>query len=378
MTKTDISQILEGFTKLTETARRAVGTGIRDPFDLGVYAHIKMEANWSTGIYHGTAQGIAYKFGNLSLEKRVQRSMSKLRAAKLINYPPGNGRRGGYDVLVDEFEITLGRWKGAVLDAWQHGIKAQPAYVEKAENGQSTGRERAEDGQEENGEQAENGHNQDVSILYQDVLDEPAERSAARPVPLHNRQDEKDKGKDSGRAPTPQVSSVLSIPIDPLIIDTPWEQKNEDAFITWKCSYGLPYDLADFLLIDAKYGERIGTVLEGHADLPLIIKWARFISKDFRDLSDTTELREEFSHILSKLTNYIRFGDLTPRKLIKRIDDVFVPTFMFGEDEPSEQDKLEEEYINECDERDTEMDLLYPWAEDDARQDQSDFYAWEN
>ena len=44
--------ILEGFAKLPDTVRRAVGGRIKDPFDLGVYAHLRMEAKWSTGIYH--------------------------------------------------------------------------------------------------------------------------------------------------------------------------------------------------------------------------------------------------------------------------------------------------------------------------------------
>ena len=76
--------ILEGFTKLTDTVRRAVGRGIKDPFDLGVYAHLKMEADWSTGIYHGTALTIAYRFGNLKLHPKIKRSTLRLRKSRLI------------------------------------------------------------------------------------------------------------------------------------------------------------------------------------------------------------------------------------------------------------------------------------------------------
>src|ERR1039458_9309167 len=87
--------ILGGFTKLTETVRRAVGKSIKDPFDLGVYVHLKMEASWSTGIYHGNALNIAYRFGNLKLHPKIKRSMFRLRKARLINYKVTAGTQIG-------------------------------------------------------------------------------------------------------------------------------------------------------------------------------------------------------------------------------------------------------------------------------------------
>ena len=160
----------------------------------------------------------------------------------------------------------------------------------------------------------------------------------------------KDNSKDSGSSPNPQVSPVQSIPIDPLIIDTPWEQENEDALIAWKTSYARPFVLDDFLLIEAKFGERIQAVLDGYGTLPLMIKWTRCISRDFRDLDDTGELREEFPHILLKITGYILAGELTPRMFMERVEYVYLANLAFGNGVPDPMDILEEEYINECDE----------------------------
>ena len=173
--------IQEGFTKLTETVRRAVGRGIKDPFDLGVYAHLKMEADWSTGIYHGTALTIAYRFGNLKLHPKIKRSTLRLRKSRLINYQVAAGKRGAYDVLIDGFQVTIGGLKGQYLNAWSHSSLAKPEYEDAA-------CERPEDGLKTACERPEDGHIQDD----QDVLDvcrwDQAEQSLARhdspPSPL--------------------------------------------------------------------------------------------------------------------------------------------------------------------------------------------------
>ena len=207
----------------------------------------------------------------------------------------------------------------------------------------------------------------------------PAELSqAGTRHPPQSGETGKDNIKDSGRSPNPQVSSVQSnIPVDPLILDTPWEQENEDALLVWKTSYARPYVLDDFLLIEAKFGERTQAVLSGHGTLPLLIKWACHISKDFRDLKDTGEFREELPHILSKITGYILKAELTPRIFKQRVEKAYLNGLSLGNGEPDAQDILEEEYMSECDENETEMDLMNPWCEDDAEQLQTEFYPWE-
>jgi hypothetical protein len=209
-----------------------------------------------------------------------------------------------------------------------------------------------------------------------------ADASAASIQPPHSgengKDNSKDNSKDSGSVPNPQVSSAQSIPIDPLIIDTPWEQESEDALLVWNTSNARPYVLDDFLLIEAKFGERIQAVLDGHGTLPLIIKWACHISRDFRDLSNTGEFRAEFPLILLKITGYILAGELTPRIFTDRVEQVYLANLTFGNGVPNPMDVLEEEYINWCDENETEMDMLNPWAEGDAKEAQTEFYPWED
>lgn len=168
-----------------------------------------------------------------------------------------------------------------------------------------------------------------------------ADASAESIDPPHSGENGKDNCKDnskgSGSVPNPQVSSVQSnVPIDPLIIDTPWEQENEAALLVWNTSYGRPYVLDDFLLIEAKFGERIQAVLDGHGTLPLIIKWACHISRDFRDLNNTGEFREEFPLILLKITGYILAGELTPRSFTDRVEQVpkHTPSLIYGNYSP--------------------------------------------
>jgi len=88
-----------------------------NPFDLGVYTFLKWESNQSTGIYTGTALTIAYRFGDHKLVKLIQKSLQRLREAGFISYQTGNGRRGGYPVLVhEEARITRGQFKDLFLE----------------------------------------------------------------------------------------------------------------------------------------------------------------------------------------------------------------------------------------------------------------------
>lgn len=110
----------------------------------------------------------------------------------------------------------------------------------------------------------------------------------------------------------------------------------------------------------------------------MIIKWASCISRDFRDLNNTGDLREGFPHILLKITGYILAGELTPRMFMERVENVYLANLTFGNGVPDPIDVLEEEYINECDERETVMDLMNPWGEDDAKETETEFFPWED
>lgn len=306
----DEVDILEGFTKLTETVRRSVGKSIKDPFVLGVYAHIKMEANWSTGIYHGTALGIAYKFGDTSLERKVQRSMFKLRAAKLINYFCGSGRRGGYDVLVDSFEITLGGWKGQFLDAWKHGRKAQPEYETRAGqgigNGLETGDTRVEGG-------GGNGRIQDVpksSLISSDVSEV---MSCKLEAPQFPQSEQKPNDSDNNNDKTKDNS-----------LHHPVEADAEDLEMTtslWKELYGEGRALEkDFCLLLSDPVVVCRTDTKYCLPIYYVIVWLKFVcnSSDFRTMECSWDFRLEINDVLDRFEKYV--STTTTRKLRDRLE----------------------------------------------------------
>jgi hypothetical protein len=362
--------IREGFTKLTEAIRSAVGRGIKDPFDLGVYAHIKMEADWSTGIYHGNALKIAYRFGTLKLHPKIKRCMFRLRKARLINYKVAAGAHGSYDVLVDGFQVTLGGLKGQYLNAWAHSTLAIPEYEDAA-------RERPED-----------GPTQDVLRSFvdvSDVSDDQAKQSSAPPgsadaSPLrgmNGKTDDKDNNKDKDNDDSEDSGSVPNPPVEDFS-DSDWDQDTEDALICWQVVYGNSYDLGDFLFLQ-KFDSKIKATLQGHGTLPLIIQWAKWICNDnrVRHLESSTQFREEFArNILPKFTRYT--NTTTPLLFTERCHKLFLaddgPSRLFEIEwnevtsrphRHAEADCLEEELMFAAEESEDEMMLLNPWEENE-------------
>jgi len=127
----------EGFTKIRNGLMPHVKAGKLSLSDMGLYLFLHMACDWRTGIYEGTALGIAYGIGNSSAKRAVQYALSNLRAVGFINYRLGTGSRGHYSVLIDKFEPSFGERTGSRLNAWKHGSKAVPEY--EAVNGQLNG-----------------------------------------------------------------------------------------------------------------------------------------------------------------------------------------------------------------------------------------------
>jgi len=142
----EINLFPEGFAPIRNGLREHIKAGKLHPTDLGVYLYLQLECNWATGIYHGTALGIAFGFDDSGLKKQVQTSLQRLRKARFINYREGNGTRGGYDILIHKFRPRSGKLFGMQLDAWEHGDKSVPEYVpaavERLRSGASPAEER--------------------------------------------------------------------------------------------------------------------------------------------------------------------------------------------------------------------------------------------
>lgn len=152
----DINLNPEGFTAIRNGIREHVKQGKFQLNDLGLYLYLHLECDWRTGVYHGTAEGIAYGLGDLSLKREVQDSLSRLRREGYINYRKGNGQRGGYDILIHKFRPTVGKLFGFELNAWKNEDKCKPAYEP---SGGSPGGGRTEDELRTNG-----GRTEDVRI----------------------------------------------------------------------------------------------------------------------------------------------------------------------------------------------------------------------
>ncbi len=126
----------DGFAKIRNGLLDHALAGKLAPFDFGLYVFLIMRADFATGVYQGCALTIAYQFGDPSHKEHVQKALRRLRDKKYINYPKGDGSRGGYPILINKFEPTVGELSGLRLNAWKHGELCKPEY--EAQNGGDT------------------------------------------------------------------------------------------------------------------------------------------------------------------------------------------------------------------------------------------------
>ena len=135
---------MDNFTAIRNGIREHVSAGKLSPFDLGIYTFLHLWADWKTGIYQGCALSIAYSFGDPSQKGHIQQSLRRLRDRRYINYPRGDGSRGGYSILIHKYEPTVGELLGTRLNAWKNGVLVQPDY--ELQNGGDTVATRSRNG----------------------------------------------------------------------------------------------------------------------------------------------------------------------------------------------------------------------------------------
>lgn len=124
----------KGFSKLRNGIRAHYKKGKFSPATLGIYTYLQMECDWATGIYHGSALGIAFGFDNQQVKQSIQRSLATLRQNGYINYRKGDGAHGGYDILIHKYEPQLGKLSGKRLNAWKRGDKCIPVWEDKTDD----------------------------------------------------------------------------------------------------------------------------------------------------------------------------------------------------------------------------------------------------
>src|SRR5690348_13726536 len=110
------SWTVDSFTPIRNGLLEHIQDGKLCPFDLGIYVYMHLRADWSTGIFRGCALGIAHGFNDPSLKHHINKALSRLRQRKYINYPKGVGKRGGYEVLINKYQVTVGELLGHRLN----------------------------------------------------------------------------------------------------------------------------------------------------------------------------------------------------------------------------------------------------------------------
>ena len=138
----------EGFAQIRNGLKEHIEAGKLCPADLGLYTFLHLYCDYSTGIYKGTALGIAFRMGDASYKGTVSKSLARLKKIKFINYRKGNGKRGGYRILLDKFEPTFGELRGRRLNAWKADANGNPIYdagtvEEQSRYGEGTVEERS-------------------------------------------------------------------------------------------------------------------------------------------------------------------------------------------------------------------------------------------
>src|ERR1039457_6570010 len=118
----------EGFAQIRNGLNEHIEAGKLCPADLGVYLFLHLYWDYATGIYKGTALGIAFHMGDASYKGMVNKSLARLKKIKFINYREGSGKRGGYQILIDQFEPPFGELRGSRLNAWKADVNGNPIY----------------------------------------------------------------------------------------------------------------------------------------------------------------------------------------------------------------------------------------------------------
>lgn len=94
-------------------------------FEFGVYTLIHLQANYSSGLWHGSAPRIAHTASRGADLRKIQRAIEHLTLLGLLKPFTVHGRRGNYPVLINKFTVRSGALKGLRLNAldsddWRH------------------------------------------------------------------------------------------------------------------------------------------------------------------------------------------------------------------------------------------------------------------
>jgi len=96
--------------------------------EFGVYVIIHLQADFSTGIWRGSAPRILNSAPRGSDLRKVQRAIEHLAEIGLLKPFTVQGKRGNYPVLINKFTVRSGALIGMRLNAYKSNSWEHPVY----------------------------------------------------------------------------------------------------------------------------------------------------------------------------------------------------------------------------------------------------------
>ena len=96
--------------------------------ELGIYTTIHLQANFSTGIWWGSAPKLLAAAPRGTSLRKVQRGLENLGEIQFIRSFQKHGARGNYPVLIDKYDVKVGALKGKRLNARYSSSWERPLY----------------------------------------------------------------------------------------------------------------------------------------------------------------------------------------------------------------------------------------------------------
>jgi hypothetical protein len=102
--------------------------------EFGVYVIIHLQADFSTGIWRGSAPRILNSAPRGADLRKIQRAIEHLTRLGLLKPFTTQGKRGNYPVLINKFTVRSGALTGMRLNAYKSDSWQRPVYESCAED----------------------------------------------------------------------------------------------------------------------------------------------------------------------------------------------------------------------------------------------------
>jgi hypothetical protein len=96
--------------------------------EVGVYATIHLQADFSTGVWVGSAPRLFAAAPRGTSLRQIQRWMRTLVEIGFLRPFHEQGSRGNYPVLIDKYDVKVGALRGMRLNAWKSEFWKKPFY----------------------------------------------------------------------------------------------------------------------------------------------------------------------------------------------------------------------------------------------------------